>query len=92
MRYIWDEQKNIRNIKEHKIAFEDAVKIFEGQTVERLDDRFEYGEVRIYAIGLVSGRVVTVIYTDVDNDDRRIISAWRSEPYERRAYWNAIAS
>jgi uncharacterized DUF497 family protein len=74
----------------HGIAFEDAVRIFEGATVERIDDRFDYDERRIYAIGLVNGREVTVIYADTTNDERRIISAWRSEPHERRHYWQNL--
>ena len=90
MIYIWDEAKNRRNIKDHGIAFEDAKRIFESPTVERIDDRFEYGEVRIYAIGLVNSLEITVIYTDCDDDERRIISAWRSEPHERRAYWQRV--
>jgi len=90
MVYIWDEAKNRRNIKDHGIAFDDAKRIFESPTVERIDDRFEYGEVRVYAIGLVNGLEITVIYTDCDDDERRIISAWRSEPHERRAYWQRV--
>ena len=90
MIYNWDEAKNRRNIKDHGIAFEDAKRIFESPTVERIDDRFEYGEVRVYAIGLVNGLEITVIYTDCDDDERRIISAWRSEPHERRAYWQRV--
>jgi uncharacterized DUF497 family protein len=90
MIYIWDEAKNRRNIKDHGIAFDDAKRIFESPTVERIDDRFEYGEVRVYAIGLVNGLEITVIYTDCDDDERRIISAWRSEPHERRAYWQRV--
>ena len=43
-------------------------------TVERTDDRYDYGEVRIYAIGLVNGIEITVIYTDRDPDERHIIS------------------
>lgn len=90
MRYTWDAQKNRSNLKRHKIAFADAQRIFEGPTVEQVDDRFDYGEVRVYAIGLVSGLEITVIYTDRGPDERRIISAWRSEPYERRIYWENI--
>ena len=90
MVYIWDEAKNHRNIKDHGIAFDDAKRIFESPTVERVDDRFEYGEVRVYAIGVVNGLEITVIYTDCDDDERRIISAWRSEPHERRAYWQRV--
>ncbi len=87
MKYVWNEDKNRRNIERHGIAFKDAVKIFDGETLEKKDDRFEYGEIRIYAIGLINGLEIVVIYTDTNNDERRIISARRAEPYERRAYW-----
>jgi uncharacterized DUF497 family protein len=67
----WDEEKNCRNLELHGIAFEDAARIFEGPTVERVDDRFDYGERRVYAIGLVNGLEITVIYTDRKHDERR---------------------
>lgn len=90
MRYTWTEEKNRKNIRRHGIAFEDAKRIFEGPTVEQIDDRFDYGEIRVYAIGLVNGLEITVIYTDKSDDERRIISAWRAEPHERRYYWKKI--
>ncbi len=90
MRYTWDEKKNRYNILEHGIAFEDAQRIFEGPTVERTDDRFDYGETRVYAIGLVNGIEITVIYTARNDDEICLISAWRSEPHERRTYWQKI--
>nr|VFJ61088.1 MAG: hypothetical protein BECKFW1821C_GA0114237_10014 [Candidatus Kentron sp. FW] len=90
MNYVWEEDKNLHNIKKHGISFEDASRIFQGPTLERIDDQFEYGEVRVYAVGVVNGLEITVIYTDRDNDERRIISAWRAEPHERRAYWQHI--
>ena len=92
MRYTWDEKKNRYNIREHGIAFEDAKRIFEGPTVARIDDRCDYGETRVYAIGLVNGVEITVIYTYRNEDERRIISAWRAEPHERRSYWKKIES
>ena len=76
MRYSWDDEKNRSNLKRHGIAFEDAVRIFEGPTVEKVDNRFDYGEIRVYAIGLVNGLEITVIYTDRD--------------HERRTYWQNI--
>ena len=90
MRYTWDAEKNRRNLLIHGIAFADAIRIFEGPTLERVDDRFDYGEIRVYAIGLVNGLEITVIYVDQTNDERRIISAWRSEPHERRNYWQNL--
>ena len=89
-RFTWDPKKNEANVRWHAISFQDAARIFDGPTVERVDDRFDYGEVRVYAIGLVNGVEVTVIYTDRDNDVRHLISAWRSEPHERRYYWQNI--
>jgi uncharacterized DUF497 family protein len=90
MRYSWDEKKNRRNIKLHGIAFEDVARIFEGPTVEKIDDRYDYGEIRVYAIGLVNGLEITVIYTDRGEDERRIISAWRSEAHESYYYWQNV--
>jgi uncharacterized protein len=92
MDYTWDEAKNRRNIELHRISFEDAQRIFDGPTVERLDDRFDYAEIRVYAVGVVNGIEISVVYTDTDDDERRIISAWRSEPHERRAYCKNVAS
>lgn len=87
MRYSWNLEKNNLNLKRHGIAFEDARRIFEGPTVEQIDDRFEYSEIRVYAIGLVNDLEITVIYTDKNDEERRIISAWKAEPHEKRYYW-----
>jgi uncharacterized protein len=90
MNYAWDQRKNRRNVTLHGIAFEDAIGVFDGPTLEKVDDRFDYGETRVYAIGVVNGIEITVIYTDVSKSERRIISAWRAERHERTAYWQSI--
>ena len=90
MRFTWDPRKNAINVRRHGIAFQDAKRIFAGPTVEREDDRFDYGETRVYAIGLVEGMEITVIYTDRNDDERHLISAWRAEPHERRYYWQHL--
>lgn len=90
MRFTWDPNKNASNVRRDGIAFPDAARIFNGPTVERTDDRFDYGEVRIYVVGLANGIEITVIYTDRDYDERHLISAWRSEPHERRYFWRHL--
>jgi uncharacterized DUF497 family protein len=90
MNYVWDPRKSRRNRARHGIAFEDAVGIFNGPTLERVDDRFDYGEIRVYAIGVINGVEITVIYSDVSETERRIISAWRAERHEREAYWQSL--
>ena len=61
-----------------------------GPTLEKVDERFEYGETRVYAVGVVDGLEITVIYTDLSENERRIISAWRAERHEREAYWDSV--
>ena len=58
--------------------------------MERLDDRFDYGEIRVYTIGIVDAVEITVS-TDVSQTERRIISAWRAERHEREAYWKVFS-
>ena len=71
-------------------AWGDAVKIFEGPTLEKIDDRFDYGETRVYAIAVTNGLEITVTYIDISETERRIISAWRSERHGRKAYWGSL--
>lgn len=52
--------------------------------------RFEYGEIRIYAIGVVNGIEITLIYAEVSDHQRKIVLAWRAKRHEREAYWKAI--
>ena len=90
MKDAWDRRKNRRNLARNGIAFEDAIGIFNGPTLEKVDDRFDYGEIRVYAIGIVNDLEITVIYADVSETERRIISAWRAEQHEREAYWQSV--
>ena len=46
MMFEWDEAKNRQNIARHGLRLEDARKIFEGFTVDRIDDRFDRGSYR----------------------------------------------
>ena len=51
--------------------------MFEGPTLEREDQRRDYGETRVIAVGLAQGLAVTVVYTDRAEPGgmvRRIIS------------------
>jgi uncharacterized DUF497 family protein len=91
MNYVWDRRKGRSNLTRHGIAFEDAIGIFDGPTLEKVDDRFDYKEIRVYAIGVVNGLEITVIYTDVSESERRVISAWRAERHERTAYWQSLS-
>jgi uncharacterized DUF497 family protein len=85
MEFEWDENKNQENIKKHGISFKRATKIFSGHVLEWIDNRYDYSEERIIAIGRSEQTILYVIYT-WRGDTRRIISARRATKDERRKY------
>ncbi len=82
MRFDWDPTKNVRNQQERGFGFDLAALIFEGDTIEWPDDRQDYGEARIRAIGVADGLILHVVFTD-RGDIRRIISARMANRKER---------
>jgi uncharacterized DUF497 family protein len=52
VRYIWDPDKERRNVEKHGISFGTAVRVFEDLVVEEIDTRFDYGEERVQAFGI----------------------------------------
>lgn len=82
--------KNAANLAKHGIGFRDAVRIFEGPVLEKIDSRRHYGEERVAAIGVAMGLELYVVYTK-RADKRRIISARRANRDEREAYRRACA-
>lgn len=89
MQFEWDEKKNAVNARKHGIRFEDAVRIFEGDTVENLDEGSN-DEERWIAIGVTAGAEVVVVYVEKREDVRRIISARGATREERERYWREI--
>jgi hypothetical protein len=48
MTFAWDEEKAAANVAKHGIRFEYAARVFlNPNRIERVDDREEYGEVRL---------------------------------------------
>lgn len=89
MRFSWDARKSDANLAARGFDFEFASLVFDGPTLERVDDRADYGERRVIAVGLADGLHLTVVYTDrrsARETVRRIISARRSNRRERRTY------
>ncbi len=81
----WDESKRLANLAKHGIDFDDAVHIFQGLVLETTDDRRNYGERRVKALGMTQGQILCVVYT-VRGERRRIISARRANRNERENY------
>jgi uncharacterized protein len=60
MAFEWDPAKRRANLTKHRIDFADAVTIFDGFTIEEVDDSMDYGEERILALGETNGRIIVV--------------------------------
>ena len=81
--FSWDEHKAEINLKKHGVTFEDAILVFYDAYALYHQDRFENGEYRWQAIGLVYGQAVLLVAHTVKDHDGidhiRIISARQAE-------------
>jgi uncharacterized protein len=83
--FDWDPAKHDKTRRDRGFGY--AARIFAGPTVEVMDQRRDYGEERIRAIGEIDGRAFVVIYTD-RSKVRWIISAWKASGRDLRQWQN----
>ena len=84
--YEWDGTKDQENIGKHGISFAEAVEIFDGPMLTKVDERFEYDEMREISMGFLGDVVVlNVVHTDRAGVTR-IISARRATKTERTQF------
>jgi uncharacterized DUF497 family protein len=86
MRFAWDEDKRLTNLRKHGIDFLGVETVFDGYTVTMEDDRLPCDEQRFVTLGLLQGWVVVVVHTERD-DIIRIISIRKATRYEQRIYF-----
>ncbi len=91
MSYEWDERKRRINVKKHGIDFIDVPELFDSDVVIIPDERFDYGEPRFIAIGILKNLVVVVASTERD-ENIRIISARKATKNEQIYYFQEIAN
>ncbi len=87
MHFEYNDQKREQNYDKHGVDLLEAALIFEGQTLTRVDDRRDYGEVRYISLGLVEDVPYVVIHTQ-RNGNTRLISAWRGGRKDYETYKN----
>ena len=81
----FDPVKRDTTFLERGLDFGDAATVFQGNTLDRVDDRFDYGEERIITIGRLAGRMVIVVWTQ-RGDARHIISMRKANEREERRF------
>ena len=87
MRVEFDPAKDAINQAKHGISMQEAERFDWDTALEREDDRFDYGEVRFVAIGLVDARLCVMVFTEGTDDDAvRVISLRPAEKHEKRFY------
>jgi len=84
MRFEWDERKRRANLEKHGLDFFEVIEVFESPHVV-VPSTHEGEEERFLAIGVLEGRLVTVVYT-TRSEAVRIISFRRARHEEREKY------
>ena len=89
--FEWDERKAAINLAKHNVKF-DAAREFDFDTaIEHIDDREDYGETRIVALGFIGVSLHVLIYAPQDDGTYRIISLRRATKSEQKDYVKAQA-
>jgi uncharacterized protein len=88
--FEWDLEKESLNFHKHHVDFTTASEIWHGSIVEKVDERYDYGETRIIATGEADAGVLVVVYT-WRGRTRRIISARKANSREKRLFEEEIA-
>jgi uncharacterized DUF497 family protein len=73
MKVTFDLAKRDLTLKRRGLDFARASEVFAGLTATRVDDRFDYGEVRFITAGDLDGRMVVMVWTE-RGQNRHIIS------------------
>jgi uncharacterized DUF497 family protein len=82
---IFDPAKNARNVRERGLSFERVEDFDFGTAAFKIDDRRDYGEARIRALGFLDGKLHLLVFTE-RGEDLRVISLRRANRAEVRRY------
>jgi uncharacterized DUF497 family protein len=85
----WDENKRRLNLKRHGIDFAELESVFDYPVSSEEDRTANHGELRIRTLGLLRGRVISLIWVPV-GDDTRVISCRYGDKHETRDYFEIL--
>ena len=87
----FDPAKDETNRKKHGVSLQAAVDFGWDTALEREDDRFDYGERRFVALGLIANRLHVLVFAEGSDEDAvRVISLRLAEKHEMRFYYGEI--
>ena len=88
--FQWDQNKNLENVKKHKVSFEEAKTVFFDENARLISDpEHSMNEERFIILGLSSKlRLLIVVHAYKEDDEIiRIISARKATKYESKYYY-----
>jgi len=89
MEITYDDFKNKRNLIDRNLSFEEVIEFdFEGARLS-IDERRDYGEIRIRAIGFLRCRLHTLVFTETEKGIR-VISFRKANKRELTKYEKQI--
>jgi uncharacterized protein len=88
--FDWDERKRQQILVERRGDLLEAARNFNGEVFTVVDDRENYGEVRLISLGMVEDECFVVVHTE-RNTITRLITAWKGGRDERSRYQAGIA-
>jgi uncharacterized DUF497 family protein len=91
VRFTWDPHKAASNRRKHGVSFEEASTVFADPLAIVVEDAVHPERMLIVGESL-RARVLMAVFTEVHDDETRIISARRATSHERRRYENGEVS
>ncbi len=83
----YDPKKDKANKKKHGVSLSRAEDFDFEEALYSIDDREDYGEIRIRAIGFLDARLYTLVFVDEEeSDDIRAISLRKATKHEAKEY------
>ena len=91
MEIEFDPAKDSANAAKHGMSLRAAEGLEWDTALEREDDRFDYGEVRFVALGLIGDRLHVLVFAEGSHEDAvRAISLRSAEKHEVRFYYDHV--
>lgn len=91
MKIEFDLDKDVINLQKHGRSLADAERMDFGTALYASDDRYDYGEDRIQALGMIDGRLHMLVFT-TRRDALRAISLRKANPREVKHYDEEIGA
>jgi uncharacterized DUF497 family protein len=85
---VFDPEKDATNLSKHGVSLGAAAQLDWDAALAWIDDRADYGELRIVALAPIGDRLFFVVFVDRD-EARRIISLRRANRREANHYVRA---